>query len=58
MILSGLKMKEEINNKNICIKPFDDNLLNPNSYNYRLGSELLEIDDELIDVKKKRDLRK
>lgn len=51
MILSGVKIKEEVSNKRIIIEPFDDKLLNPNSYNYRLGDELLEIEDELIDSK-------
>lgn len=51
MILSGLKIKEEIKNKNINIEPFSLSLLNPNSYNYRLGDELLEIEDEVIDPK-------
>lgn len=37
MILSGLKIKEEIINNNISIKPYNDYLLNPNSYNYRLA---------------------
>lgn len=51
MILSGLKIKEEVMNNNIFIEPFNENLLNPNSYNYRLGSELLEICDDVIDPK-------
>ena len=51
MILSGLKIKEEVINKKIFIKPFEEKLMNPNSYNYRLGYELLEIDDDIIDPK-------
>ena len=43
VILSGLKIKEEVMNGNITIEPFNDALLNPNSYNYRLSNELLEI---------------
>ena len=53
MILSGLKIKEEVLNGNITINPFNDSLLNPNSYNYRLGEELLLIENEVIDPKKK-----
>lgn len=53
MILSGMKIIDEINKKNINIEPFDEEMLNPNSYNYRLGNELLEITDEVIDPKKK-----
>ena len=52
MILSGLKIKEEILNNKIFIEPFDDNLMNPNSYNYRLGDELLEISGDVIDSRK------
>ncbi len=51
MILSGLKIREEVIKNKIFIEPFNDNLLNPNSYNYRLGDELLEIDDSIIDPK-------
>lgn len=53
MILSGLKIKEEVKNKKIFIEPFNEEFINPNSYNYRLGDELLEISDEIIDVKKR-----
>lgn len=53
MILSGKKIKEEIQNGNINIEPFDEKLLNPNSYNYRLGNELFEIIDDVIDPTKK-----
>lgn len=49
MILSGLKIKEEVANKNITISPWRDDLLNPNSYNYRLGTKLLKLCDEIID---------
>ena len=51
MILSGLKIKEEVKNNRIVIEPFVESLVNPNSYNYRLGDELLEIDEEIIDCK-------
>ena len=51
MILSGLKIKEEVLNNKIYIEPFNEELLNPNSYNYRLGEELLEIDEDIIDPK-------
>lgn len=53
MILSGLKIKEEVKDGKIFIEPFEDKLMNPNSYNYRLGYELLEIDEEIIDSKRK-----
>jgi dCTP deaminase len=37
MILTGLKIKEEIQSGNITIEPFLESQVNPNSYNYRLG---------------------
>jgi len=40
MILTGSKIKEEIKNGNIIIEPFSIDQVNPNSYNYRLGSTL------------------
>lgn len=40
MILTGSKIKEEIKKGNIVIKPFVSSRINPNSYNYRLGSKL------------------
>ena len=40
MILTGNKIKEEIKSGKITIKPFTLDQVNPNSYNYRLGSIL------------------
>lgn len=42
MILTGSKIKEEIKAGNIIIQPFVSGQINPNSYNYRLGSTLKE----------------
>ena len=53
MILSGLKIKEEVLKKRIFIEPFNEELLNPNSYNYRLGNVLYELVDDVIDPRKK-----
>jgi dCTP deaminase len=53
MILSGKKIQDELTHKNIGIEPFNEYLLNPNSYNYRLGDTLYEIVDDVIDPKKK-----
>lgn len=41
MILTGPKIEAEIANDRIQISPFNKELVNPNSYNYRLGDELL-----------------
>ncbi len=51
MILSGLKIKEELN-KNIFIEPFCENKLNPNSYNLSLFDELVVYDEDFLDMKK------
>lgn len=40
MILTGKKIIEEVRAGNIFIYPFDENQINPNSYNYRLGKTL------------------
>ncbi|NKY28234.1 dCTP deaminase [Nocardia gamkensis] len=37
MILSGNAIREAVEEDRITIDPFDRRLLNPNSYNYRLG---------------------
>lgn len=52
MILTGPEIKRNIALKRIIINPFDPSQINPNSYNYRLGSELICINDRLIDPKK------
>ena len=52
MILSGLKIREEIENGTIEINPYDESRLNPNSYNLRLHNELLVYTGDVLDVKK------
>ena len=52
MILSGKEIQKQIKNGNIEIDPYDDNLINPNSYNLRLHNELLIYTDEILDMKK------
>ncbi|WP_144646579.1 dCTP deaminase [Priestia megaterium] len=51
MILSGKEIKKKIGTE-IIILPFDENKLNPNSYNLRLDKELLVYDEEILDMKK------
>lgn len=51
MILTNLEILKQTKKKNITIEPFSKELLNPNSYNYRLDYELLEFDGDL-DAKK------
>lgn len=50
MILTGSKIKEEVKNGSITIKPFSEDQLNPNSYNYRLGGKI-KVFDGFIDNK-------
>ncbi len=51
MILSGLEIKKELG-KAITITPFDERLLNPNSYNLRLHGELLVYTNDTLDMKR------
>jgi len=41
MILSGRQIAASVDRREITIDPFDPDLLNPNSYNYRLHPEIL-----------------
>ncbi len=49
MILTGEKIKQEVQEGNISINPFDESMINPNSYNYRLGYDLYQIDNSILD---------
>ncbi|MFM2428234.1 MAG: hypothetical protein RL012_118 [Bacteroidota bacterium] len=40
MILTGQEIEQEVRNQRIKIAPFDSSLLNPNSYNFRLGDSI------------------
>ncbi len=51
MILSGKAIKSKIGNE-IVIEPFNEKLLNPNSYNLRLSNELLIYNEHVLDMKK------
>lgn len=57
MILSGLEIKKHLGN-DIMIEPFDENSLNPNSYNLRLADELLVYDEEILDMRNKNKFHK
>ncbi len=62
MILSGLKIKEEIKKGNIVIEPFDDIKINnksrlgPNSYNLSLYNKLLVYKNSPLDMKKNNEV--
>lgn len=51
MILSGLEIKQRLGS-DIIIEPFDEKRLNPNSYNLRLGKQILVYEDTVLDMKK------
>lgn len=51
MILSGREIRNKLG-KEILIEPFDEKLLNPNSYNLRLHNELLVYEEDVLDMKK------
>jgi dCTP deaminase len=42
MILTGREILKERGKGHIILEPFDDNAINPNSYNYRLGPIIKE----------------
>ena len=50
MILSGKEIQKRLG-KNIFIEPFNENQLNPNSYNLRLHNELLVYENHVLDMK-------
>ena len=47
MILSGLEIKNRIG-KDIEIDPYNENQLNPNSYNLKLHNELLVYKEKIF----------
>uniref|UniRef100_A0A7C2JYP4 dCTP deaminase, dUMP-forming n=1 Tax=Schlesneria paludicola TaxID=360056 RepID=A0A7C2JYP4_9PLAN len=51
MILTGSEIKAQLG-KNILIDPFDEKLLNPNSYNLRLHDELLVYEEIVLDMRR------
>ena len=50
MILSGKEIAQELGST-ITIEPYNPNQLNPNSYNLRLGNELLIYQNSVLDMK-------
>ena len=56
MILSGKEIKNRLN-KDICIDPFNEKQLGPNSYNLRLHHELMVYDESVLDLKKEHSVR-
>ena len=57
MILSGNEIKAQLGNK-IVIEPFDERLLNPNSYNMRLHDELIVYEEIVLDMRRPNRFRR
>lgn len=57
MILSGDEIKNQVRSGQITINPFLIENINPNSYNYRIGKEIIEIDEAIIDPKQSHSVR-
>jgi dCTP deaminase len=51
MILTGPKIQEEVISGNLTIDPFNSSQLNPNSYDFRLGSKLKVYKNLELDTK-------
>jgi len=57
MILTGSEIKAQLG-ENIAIEPFDENQLNPNSYNLRLHNELLVYEEIVLDMRRPNRFRR
>jgi dCTP deaminase len=57
MILSGHEILRNID-QNIVIEPFDERLLNPNSYNLTLHHELMTYEEVVLDMRKANRVRR
>ena len=58
MILSGNRIKEEVQKKNLIIAPYDLKNVGPNSYNLSLHHELAVYDLPVLDMKAAMPLRR
>jgi dCTP deaminase len=57
MILSGHEILKNID-RDIVIEPFDERLLNPNSYNLTLHHELMTYEEVVLDMRKANRVRR
>ncbi len=57
MILTGSAIKSELG-ENIIIEPFNEDQLNPNSYNLRLHNELLVYEEIVLDMQRPNRFRR
>ncbi len=49
MILTGAEIAKKVKIGKILIDPFDEKQINPNSYNYRIGTDIFEVVSDPID---------
>ena len=57
MILTGSEILKNYKAKKLTIEPFNNDHLNPNSYNFTLGKKLLIYNDYVLDTKKENSFR-
>lgn len=57
MILTGAEIEKQVRSGTIIINPFRDEALNPNSYDLRLGDELLVYESDVLDVARRNNTR-
>ena len=57
MILSGDEIRKQLG-KNIEIDPFDEDRLNPNSYNLTLHNEIMTYEEVVLDMRKANRVRR
>jgi dCTP deaminase len=57
MVLSGLEIKRLLGG-DICIDPFEESRLNPNSYNLTLHNELMVYEEVVLDMRKANRVRR
>lgn len=55
MILSGIKIEEEVSEGRITILPYNKDNINPNSYNYTLGDYVKVYKNNVLDSKIKEE---
>lgn len=51
MILTGAEIHEEVREGRICISPYDENSIEPNSYGFRLDSNFICYRDPIVDTR-------
>jgi len=58
MILTGNKIQKEVKRNKIEIRPFNSAQITTNSYDLRLGKNLIKYTSKILDPKKKADFKK